>query len=117
MEGVKCFNNFFKDSFWKDYSFKILNKGYPEFEYPKDKMSIVKFEHFADNENSKIPLLVGSQFGIHPNPKEVFRGVDKVLLVARLNKSLLSGVVHGLGLYIYHKENFKEVAYFKSSEK
>ncbi len=93
-------------AFWYDkhpvlrnYRFKKLNRGYPMFNLDESRYDVVDSATFGLFENSLIPFLIGSQFGINPRIEEAFTR-DYIGYVAILGKSLLSGVVAGLMIYI-----------------
>ncbi len=65
---------------------------------------------FITKENGSIPLLLGTQFGVYPNP-EIFP-IDYTGHVAILAKSLLSGHVAGLGVYYIEEQNIGEKLFF-----
>lgn len=111
---MSCFNKFQSDPIWKGYRFKITGKGYPLFNCPKDVVIVVNKIRFREVYDLTIPLCMGSQFGVMPNPKEAFKEIEKPMLIAKLNKSLLSGLVHGLGIYSFDGENYKELSYYKN---
>lgn len=69
---------------------KALNKGYPKLDFPSN-VEFVDFKEFARKESDRIPLFVGTQFGIFPREFSDFSnflGSD----IAIISKSLLSGV-------------------------
>lgn len=91
--------NFKNDQDYGQFRFKRLNKDYPSFEIDEVIMDVVEFEEFMKIEEQRIPLFIGSQFGISPgidNMPDFFNGRK---LIAILSKSLLSGHVNGLTLY------------------
>ena len=90
-DTMSWLNRFQQNKFWKDYRFKKLNSGYPRFDFPIELIDEVEIEDFLLAEDSRIPLFVGSQFGVHPNPEETFKNTGNSILVAKLDKSLLSG--------------------------
>ena len=99
---------------WNNYRFKRLKSGYPVFDFPQHLIDEVDMEHFILVEENRLPLFIGSQFGIHPNPKEIFKNIDESILIAKLNKSLLSGVVSGLSISLYKEGIISELEYFKN---
>jgi hypothetical protein len=79
--------------------FKRLEKGYPPFEIDEDLIDFVDHEEFNRIEEHRIPLFIGSQFGITPRINDIpefFNGKKQVAILA---KSLLSGTVSGLTIY------------------
>lgn len=98
--------------------FKKLDKGYPRFEIDKALIDIVEFDEFIKIEERRIPLFIGSQFGINPRIDDMPEFFNGRKLIAILNKSLLSGHVSGLSLYQIgeneKKFNFNKVEHFKN---
>jgi hypothetical protein len=77
---------------------KWLGTSHPPFEVDASLFDYVERSDFIKIEKDRIPLLLGSQFGLNPNidlMPEFFNGTK---LVAILNKSLLSGHVAGLSI-------------------
>ena len=98
---------------WKSYRFKKLNIGCPPYSFPPDLLMEVEEDQFRKQEEFVIPLFTGSQFGICPL-MEVFEDFEEPILIARLNKSLLSGCVAGLSIGIWFNGEFKEIEFFKN---
>lgn len=106
--------------------FKRLDKGfygYPPFDFDDSILDTVDLETFIKVEKNRIPLFVGTQFGMYPWFYDFpdFYNEDKTIAV--LGKSLLSGLIAGLALYkvdanskhaCYSKE--QKVIYFKNEE-
>jgi hypothetical protein len=97
--------------------FKRLETGYPPFEINEELIDIVSLEDFIRIEKDRLPLFIGSQFGINPRINEIpgfFNGRKQIAILA---KSLLSGSVSGLTLYQIkrrHKEfKFNKIAFFR----
>ena len=70
--------------------FKMLASGYPRFDFPEDLVEEVDLSDFYEPEENRLPLYIGTQFGIFPRdyPVETFEGKK----IAVLRKSLLSGL-------------------------
>ena len=82
---------------FKGTRFKILRKGYngyPPFNIYLDLVDKVDLEEFLYPEERRLPLFIGTQFGVYP--KVSFPDGQKF---AVLGKSLLSGHVAGLSIY------------------
>lgn len=60
------------------------------------KVDAVKLDHFLNQEEDRIPLLIGSQFGIIPRLNSIPGFFSEPRILALLSKSLLSGSVAGL---------------------
>jgi hypothetical protein len=72
--------------------------GYPLFIFSEELLDIVEENQFLSIEKNRIPLFIGSQFGV--SPKKQFRyNENEEILIAILSKSLLSEVVYGLVIY------------------
>ncbi len=98
--------------------FKRLNKGYPPFDIDQSLIDIVEMEEFIKIEEQRLPLFIGSQFGISPNIDDMPEFFNGRKLIAILNKSLLSGHVSGLIVYQIEenekKFNYKKVESYKN---
>lgn len=77
--------------------FKMLADGYPSFSFPASLLEEVDLSTFLRAEEQRLPLFVGTQFGLYPNKLslELFKG----LKIAILYKSQLSGVQVGISIY------------------
>ena len=101
--------------------FKILERRYPPMDIDWSMVDKVGEEEFNKIEANRLPLIVGSQFGLHPMLDEKFLNGTKYLAV--LGKSLLSGCVAGLTIYQITQEcsvkllmNAPKVRYFRNVE-
>jgi hypothetical protein len=96
--------------------FKRLFKGYPPFEIEEDLIDFVDDQEFNRIEENRIPLFIGSQFGITPRINEIQEFFNGKKYLAILGKSLLSGTVSGLTIYQIEEGDkafrFRKVAYF-----
>jgi hypothetical protein len=78
--------------------FKRHDGNYPPFHIDPELIDTVTFEEFAKIEEDRIPLFIGSQFGVAPGiSRPEFFNREKIIAV--LAKSLLSGSVAGLMIY------------------
>ena len=116
-------NHFFDDEKFGAIRFKCLDKGYPRFDFDDKLIDIVSDFDFSKIENNRIPLFIGSQFGINPRINEIsdFFNGDKIIAV--LGKSLLSGCVAGLSIYRinridvdFNAEESKKIIFFENKE-
>jgi hypothetical protein len=93
--------------------FKRLDRGYPPFDLDESLIDIVDMEEFVMIEELRIPIFVGSQFGIYPRIEEMPKFFNGRKVIAILSKSLLSGHVSGLTIYQIEENekqfNFKQV--------
>ena len=76
--------------------FKRLETGYPMLDIDESLIDVVPFNEFIKIEHHRLPLFIGSQFGIAPRMDKMPEFFNGRKLVAILNKSLLSGHVAGL---------------------
>jgi hypothetical protein len=110
--------SFLKDQQHGQKRLKRLEKGYPLFEIDEALIDIVEFDEFIQIEERRIPLFIGSQFGIHPNLDNIPQFFNGEKLIAILGKSLLSGHVDGLSLYQIGKNEkkfkFDKIGYYKN---
>jgi len=104
---MKKHNLYWLKHFWENqefgsFRFKRLDKGfngYPSFDFDESLLDIVNLDAFIKVEENRIPLFIGTQFGLYPwfyNYPE-FYSEEKIIAV--LGKSVLSGHVAGLALY------------------
>lgn len=90
-----------KDSEWKNIKFKTTNYKYPPFEIPVNMVEEVDRKTFWTVEQNRIPLFIGTQFGVCPisiDSREVLARFNNGFF-AILSKSGLSGVVVGVKIY------------------
>jgi len=83
--------------------FKKLHQGfcgYPPFYIDESLTLEVDLETFIKSEVDRIPLFIGTQFGIFPKLFEIPDFFDDDKIIAILGESLLSGTVAGLSLYV-----------------
>ena len=90
---------FLSDKNFGHMRFKRLNVGYPMFDFDDELIDTVELDKFIKVEKNRLPLFIGSQFGIHPKMVNIpgFASEDRIIAV--LAKSLLSGCVAGLSIY------------------
>jgi hypothetical protein len=98
--------------------FKRLDKGYPSFEIDANLIDFVHDQEFNRIEEHRMPLFIGSQFGITPRINEIPDFFNGNKQVAILGKSLLSGTVSGLTIYQIEEGDkvfiFRKVAHFSN---
>ncbi len=111
---LKWFDGFDRNMLWNQYRFKTIKQGYPPFDFPKHLIDEVDIEQFLLEEKFRIPLFIGTQFGVNPDPKNIYLDMKEPILVARLGKSLLSGCVAGLSISCYKEGVFHEIEFFKN---
>ena len=92
--------------------FKKLDVGYPSFDIDETIVDIVNLDDFIKIEDNRIPLFIGSQFGIKPDINKLSGFFNGEKEIAILNKSMLSGVVSGLGIFQIHDDD----TVFKNNE-
>jgi hypothetical protein len=96
--------------------FKRLDKGYPPFEIDANLIDFVDEQEFNSVEEDRMPLFIGSQFGITPRINDIPDFFNGKKQVAILGKSLLSGTVSGLTIYQIEEGDkvfiFRKVAHF-----
>ena len=102
------------DDYWKDIRFKKLKEGYPPFTIPNHLIDEVELDEFLKYEHERIPFFIGSQFGINPRLEEIYEGNAKLKFIAVLKKSLLSGSVAGLSIYLLSGNDLQQIEYFKN---
>jgi hypothetical protein len=101
---------------YKNIRFKKLNIGYPMFVLNPHLFDEVDIVEFLEIEQNRLPLFIGSQFGKSPRLEEIYTVEDENRIIAVLRKSILSGTVAGLTIYLLKKnyelieiENFKNI--------
>lgn len=92
-------SNLQKDPIYSGIRFKKLENGYPPFVIEESLVDVVSKEEFVRIEERRLPLFIGSQFGIHPEMTKIPDFFNGHKLVAILAKSLLSGMVDGVSIY------------------
>lgn len=90
---------FQKDDVNRNKRFKILNCGYPNFVLDSKHYDIVELEEFNRIEDDRLPLFIGTQFGIAPKIENLTNFFNGEKEIAILGKSALSGAVSGLSIY------------------
>ena len=90
---------FLKDPVYGRNRFKILDSGYPQFEITESLVDEVGVDEFSFIEKNRIPLFIGTPFGIFPVVNEIPDFFNGEKIIAILSKSLFSGHVAGLSLY------------------
>ena len=90
---------FLKDPVYGRNRFKIVASGYPQFEITESLIDLVGVDEFSFIEKNRIPLFIGTQFGIFPEVNEMPYFFNGEKIIAILSKSLFSGHVAGLSLY------------------
>ena len=103
-----------QDKHFGKIRFKKLNRGYPIFVLHPHLYDEVNLNEFITSEINRLPLFIGSQFGINPRLEDVFFSNNELKIIAVLSKSLLSGKVSGLKIYELLNYELKEIAFFKN---
>jgi len=98
---------FLKDKEHGQKKFKRLETGYPDFDIDKSLIDIVSLEDFIKKEDHRIPLFIGTQFGVYPRIDNVPDFLNGEKICAILGKSVLSGCVSGLSLHQIEKNDTK----------
>jgi len=88
--------------------YKALKKAYPPTVKFPENTSFVRSWTFKRSEKDRIPLFVGTQFGIFPKKYSSFKKF-KGKKIAILGKSLLSGVQTDIKEYIINDETIKKI--------
>ncbi len=109
MNAIDSFHQFYQKHAWLSkwledpayvrIRFKMLEKGYPPVDFPPELVTKVPLNMFNRIEAERIPLFIGSQFGVHPRPGNLEGFFNGEKLIAVLVKSLLSGHISGMNLY------------------
>lgn len=102
----KWINEFRKDEEYGHKRLKKIDEGYPQFEIDNELVDTVDFETFLKIEKDRLPLFVGTQFGLFPSMNDMPKFFNGEKKVAILSKSLLSGDVSGLYIHqIFEEDN------------
>ncbi len=92
----------------KKRKFKVLKHDIPEFRLSKNSFDYVSKKDFIKNEKSRVPLFIGTQFGIFP--KDYIESENfKNRKIAILGKSLLSGTQSGIKYFILDESTIVEL--------
>jgi hypothetical protein len=86
--------------------FKKLDNGfygYPPFDISESYLDVVDLKTFIKKEPDRLPLFIGTQFGLYPYlyDYKAFYNEDKIIAV--LGYSILTGIVSGLRLIEVNK--------------
>ena len=106
-----------KEEGWANLRFKqlITNSGYPQFTMPEERIDRVDHEAFMKDEPDRLPLFIGTQFGVAP--WYPLQGNGRGLKAfAVLGQSGLSGVVAGVRVYSCEKGVEELVIDFRNEE-
>ena len=114
MNFIKLLQNRYQDKSFSDIRFKRLADKYPHFYFPSHLYDIVGKEEFQIIEDKRFPIFVGHQFGINPRIKDHFGDGKDGVLIAILNKSVLSGLVSGLKIVYYKNNQLNELAFYSN---
>jgi len=95
--------HFKNDEQFGNKRFKFMESCEISFHIDEGLVDFVGQEEYDRIEDDRIPLLIGTQFGIAPGFSPDFFNGDKV--VAILAKSLLSGAVNGVRFYRVDKHD------------
>jgi len=98
-------NHFNTNARFSSIRFKVLNECNPRLNFDPDLIDNVEHDTFISIEKDRIPLFLGSQFGIQPRIDDISGFFNGEKLIAILGKSLLSGVVAGLFIYKIEKND------------
>lgn len=109
-------SNIQQDGRWSDIRFKILPFQNNCFRFPEFLYDIVDESEYQRIEEKRLPLFIGSQFGIYPQPEKYFADKKEPILVGILNKSMLSGLVAGLKISTYENNQFNKLSFFSNLE-
>lgn len=92
-------DTFDADPTWSHVRFKTFGKlpGYIPDRFPARLWELVSREDFEKVEENRLPLFMGTQFGISPRPHTVLPN-DQERIIAILGYSALSGNIGGLSV-------------------
>ena len=111
---IRILQNIELDKCWTETRFKWLETSYPYFYFPEHLVDIVEIEEFLQIEEKRLPLFLGTQFGISPRIDTHFGDGKNGVLVAILTKSMLSGCVAGLKIAYYKDNKLKELSFLRA---
>lgn len=97
-------SNLQQDRIFSGIRFKKLEPGLYPIAIDESLVDVVSAEEFVKIEEKRLPLFIGSQFGIYPDMNKIPDFFNGHKLIAILAKSLLSGRVDGLSIYEIGKE-------------
>lgn len=110
---------FQKDDANRNKRFKMLNCGYPNFVLDTKYYDIVELDEFNRIEDDRLPLFIGTQFGIAPKIENLANFFNGEKEIAILGKSALSGNVSGLSIYKIESTDMsftnKRIFYYSNS--
>jgi hypothetical protein len=91
--------HFYEDYAYNHLRFKFLRNNTIPFDFPEELLDRVSERVYCRTERRRIPLFIGTQFGIYPRFETVSDLFGKEKLIAVLGKSLLSGHVGSLSIF------------------
>lgn len=90
---------FYGDPRFAQFRFKYPEKIQVKFDFPDQLIDLVSYEDYYKTEKDRIPLFIGSQFGIIPRFEKAKPLFGDQKHIAILGKSLLTGAVSSLKIY------------------
>jgi S-adenosylmethionine synthetase len=104
-----CFFNFMEDPEYGHLKFKwlhdLIENNYLPFHTPEGLVQKVRYEEFLKDERTeRIPIFLGSQFGLFPAGYKYLLPLNDGALHAIISKSMLSGTVGSLKLNRWNAE-------------
>ena len=96
---VMWIKEFRKNKYYGDKRFKFSNTSQIHFNIDLNLIDLVDKDEFNLIEEKRIPLFIGTQFGIYPRINDMPDFFNGEKTIAILGKSLLSGHVSGLQIY------------------
>lgn len=110
-----------QDEQYGNIRLKILNEGFNRLNIKPnsiDIIDIVEVDEFIKIDLIRLPLFIGTQFGIYPRIESVPNFFNGEKVIAILGKSVLSGVIAGLSLYQIDKNDtdftHNKIKYFEN---
>lgn len=104
------------DAEYRGLRFKTMSKNSHFSNIDEELIDIVSADEFVRIESDRVPLFLGSQFGIAPRMNDIEGFFEEVRLCAILGKSMLSGHVAGLTLHrIIDKKTSVRVKHFPNN--
>jgi hypothetical protein len=99
-----------------DVRFKYLESLQVKIDFDRELIEAVSMEDFIRIENKRIPLFIGSQFGLIPRMDTLTGFYNGSKFFGVLLKSMLSGHVAGLKVYKINKgeTDCKEYRFFRN---
>ena len=113
--SIAWINRFLNHPDYSGSRLKVIDTGIPRLEISDNIVDKVDLSIFIKYEPKRIPLVIGTQFGIYPNIWMMDDFFAEKRDLGILSKSLLSGNVHSLTLF-HFSGNISELDFLSNMD-